>query len=116
MSQLIKKKENGRVKIITGIKECGKSYLLFKIFKVNYLLSTGVQTDQIITITIENLKDIKNLNQLRIEDLLRGKIQKNGTRQYIFIDEINQFEEVSYSYSGGKQGKFKFIASVFELG
>lgn len=63
------------------------------------MLSTGVQTDQIITITIENLKDIKNLNQLRIEDLLRGKIQKNGTRQYIFIDEINQFEEVSYSYS-----------------
>ena len=47
MNQLIDKIDNGRVKIITGIRRCGKSYLLFELFK-KYLLSTGVQREQII--------------------------------------------------------------------
>ena len=47
LNKLISKKGNGLIKIITGIRRCGKSYLLFKIFK-NHLLNNGVDKDHII--------------------------------------------------------------------
>ena len=46
LNELIKKKDNGRIKIITGIRRCGKSYLLFKLYK-DYLLSNAVKGEQI---------------------------------------------------------------------
>ncbi len=46
VDQLIRKKDNGRVKIITGIRRCGKSYLLFELF-ARYLRESGVEDDQI---------------------------------------------------------------------
>ena len=50
LKQLINRKENGLIKIITGIRRCGKSYLLFKIF-YNYLIELGIKEDNIITIS-----------------------------------------------------------------
>ena len=48
LNQLIDKKENGLIKVITGIRRCGKSYLLFNLF-YDYLLASGVKEEQIIT-------------------------------------------------------------------
>ena len=47
LNELIKTKDNGRIKIITGIRRCGKSYLLFKLYK-DYLLGNGIKKEQII--------------------------------------------------------------------
>lgn len=55
LSKLIKAKENGFPKIITGIRRCGKSYLLKEIYK-NYLLNNGVSEEQIIILDLDELK------------------------------------------------------------
>ena len=94
LNQLIDKKDNGRVKIITGIRRCGKSYLLFELYR-KYLLSSGVSEEQIIMIALDSLKNIKYRNPIELDDYLRDKIQDNEIKHYIFIDEIQFVEEIS---------------------
>ena len=93
LNQLIDKKDNGRVKIITGIRRCGKSYLLFELYR-KYFLSSGVSEDQIIMIALDSLKNIKYRNPIELDNYLRDKIQDNGLKIYIFIDEIQFVEEI----------------------
>lgn len=57
LNQLINKKDNGRVKIITGVRRCGKSYLLFELYR-KYLLSIGINENQIIMIALDSLKNV----------------------------------------------------------
>lgn len=66
LNKLIERKENGLVKVITGMRRCGKSYLLFKLF-YDYLLSIGVKSESIIRISLEDelcegLQDRKQLS------------------------------------------------------
>ena len=57
LERLIARKENGLVKVITGIRRCGKSYLLFNIYK-SYLKSTGVEDEQIICLALDDDENI----------------------------------------------------------
>lgn len=63
LSRLIDKKENGLIKVITGIRRCGKSYLLFYLFR-DYLISSGVKEEQIISIALDD--DIVNSIVIRM--------------------------------------------------
>ena len=54
LDQLIKKKDNGRIKIITGIRRCGKSYLLFQLYR-RYLLESGVMSSHIIEMPLDEI-------------------------------------------------------------
>ena len=86
LNQLIAKMHNGRVKIITGIRRCGKSYLLSRLFK-NFLVANGTPEEQIIEVAL----DKKEFDDLRNPDKLYAYIMAriDGSRQYyIFIDEI----------------------------
>ena len=114
LNQLIDKKDNGRVKIITGIRRCGKSYLLFELYR-KYLLSNEVREDQIIMIALDSLKNIKYRNPIELDDYLRDKIQDNGRKYYIFIDEIQFVEEVSNPYLEGTDSKVNFVDLVLGL-
>ena len=58
LERLIAKKENGRIKVITGIRRCGKSYLLFEIYG-QYLRSIGVEEDHIIELALDNDENIR---------------------------------------------------------
>ena len=74
LQQLIERKDNGMIKVITGIRRCGKSFLLFTIFK-RYLLENGVDTDHIIEIALdgienEELRDPKVCNEIIFSALL----------------------------------------------
>ncbi len=55
LNQIVSKKGNGLIKIISGLRRCGKSYLLFKLFK-KHLIDSGVNPDKIITIELDDFK------------------------------------------------------------
>ena len=99
LQELISAVGNGMIKIITGIRRCGKSFLLFDIFH-NHLLSKGVQEDHIIQV---NLEDRRN-KRLRNPDTLLEHIDNLITDEamyYIMLDEIQlvtEFEDVLNSY------------------
>ena len=61
LNKIIEKRENGLIKIITGIRRCGKSYLLDPLFK-NYLLESGVKEDHIIKLDLDERKNNKFLD------------------------------------------------------
>lgn len=95
LRQLVDGKQNGLIKIVTGIRRCGKSFLLFKLFR-QYLLDVGVDSDHIIQIALD---DIENAN-LREPLPLYKCIKANMTDEelyYILLDEVQlvpRFEEV----------------------
>lgn len=90
LSELVSLQGNGMIKVITGMRRCGKSYLLFEIF-VSYLEQHGVSTDHIIKV---NLEDYKNRG-LRNPDILYSHVENLITDKntyYILLDEIQMLE------------------------
>jgi len=95
LNKLIDYKDKDIVKIITGIRRCGKSYLLFNIY-YDYLLSKGVKDEFIIKINLESIKYEKYRNASTLFEYLENKIKKDN-KYYIFIDEIqliDNFEDL----------------------
>lgn len=99
LNRLIASKHNGLIKIITGLRRCGKSYLLFKLFK-EHLRNVGVDDNHIIQVDLE---DRRNKN-LRNPDVLLAHIDskmKDNDMYYILLDEVlcvKDFEDVLNSY------------------
>lgn len=86
LDKLIERKENGLIKIITGIRRCGKSYLLDPIYK-NYLLSIGINENHIIKIDLDDIKNDKYLEAHKLYDYVISKITDDDM-YYVLIDEI----------------------------
>ena len=106
LQQLISYHFDGLVKVITGIRRCGKSYLLKNIYR-GYLLENGVKDEQIITIELDLAKDIKYRNPLILSSYIREKVEKNKEEYYLFVDEIQMSDEVANPYnSDGKRITF----------
>ena len=97
LKQLIDRQWNGMVKVITGIRRCGKSYLLRTLFR-NYLLEQGVKEDQIIHIELDLTKNIRYRNPLELADYVHGLIDGKEAQHYLFIDEIQMCESVKNPY------------------
>lgn len=98
LQELISYQWDGQVKVITGIRRCGKSYLL-KILYKNYLLAHGVSEDQIITIELDLTKDIKYRNPLEMAAYVRDIVTGKQTRFYLFVDEIQMSDPVRNPYN-----------------
>jgi predicted AAA+ superfamily ATPase len=95
LQQLIDRQHNGMIKIITGMRRCGKSYLLFSLF-YDYLQKQGIDTDHIITIDLENIHNDHLRDPLTILEFIKQQITDNK-EYYIMIDEVqhlNRFEDV----------------------
>lgn len=86
LNQLKKKMGNGLVKVITGIRRCGKSYLLFKLFR-DYLLSAGVKPEHIIALSLEDDENEEFLDPARLSAYLKSKIGDDQETYYILLDE-----------------------------
>ena len=99
LNTLIRHMHNGMIKVITGIRRCGKSYLLFKLF-YNYLLESGIKEDHIIKIALDDRRNKK----LRDPDILCDYVHnliKDKNMYYILLDEVQfvlEFEDVLNSF------------------
>ena len=87
LSKLLAKQWNGKVKIITGIRRCGKSYLLSTLYK-NYLLEQGVEGNSFIEIALDKKKDIKYRNPNLLYEYIVSQTADEDKKYYVFIDEI----------------------------
>lgn len=114
LQKLIEKKDNGRVKIVTGIRRCGKSYLLFELY-TKYLLEQGVHDDQIIGIALDELQSAKYRDPFKLDKYIREKITDKTKRYYILIDEIQFVSEIQNPYVDDPQAKINFIDVVLGL-
>lgn len=86
LKQLIDSLNIRKIKIITGIRRCGKSYLLFNIFK-KYLLTSGIKEEQIIEIELDKKKDEELKDPDKLCNYINSKIDKRK-KMFLFIDEI----------------------------
>lgn len=125
LNKLIDAKNDGLIKIITGIRRCGKSYLLNQLF-YNYLKENGVKESNIIKIALDNDENEELLDNRKLGDYIREKI-KNKEMYYILLDEIqlvDNFESVLNSlirienvdiYVTGSNSKFLSTDIVTEF-
>ena len=95
LKQLIERKNNGMVKVVTGIRRCGKSYLLFTLFK-RYLLENGVAPDHVIEIALDGIEDEELRDPKVCYEYIRDEMEDDGI-YYLLLDEVQfmpRFEEV----------------------
>lgn len=95
LQQLILRKDNEMVKVITGIRRCGKSFLLFRIYK-KYLLNIGVKEDHIIEIALDGIENEELRDPKTCYQYIKAAV-KDRERYYLLLDEIQfmpRFEEV----------------------
>ena len=86
IDQLVQKRGNGMVKVITGIRRCGKSYILFNLFR-DYLLSTGVSPDQIIAVSLDDERNRYLREPNALYDYLVANIKDPKRMYYVLLDE-----------------------------
>ena len=95
LEQLKIRKDNGMIKVITGIRRCGKSYLLFVLFK-KYLLETGIEQDHIIEIALDGIENEELRDPKKCYEYIKASV-KDNKKYYLLLDEVQfmpRFEEV----------------------
>ena len=114
VNELMRLKENGRVKIITGLRRSGKSVLLFDLFR-QQLLDEGVVQEQIIGIQLDDLRNMKYRDPLHLDEYIRSQITDAKKVFYVFIDEIQLVSEVKNPYVDNQEAKISFVDVVLGL-
>ncbi len=114
LDRLIGKKQNGLVKVITGIRRCGKSYLLFNIYK-DYLISIGVEEECIICLALDDDENIKYRNPLELGKHIRGLTEDKSKDYYVFLDEIQKVVTIQNPYIEDAEDKIGFVDVVLGL-
>ena len=101
LNRIIKTMWNGEVKVITGIRRCGKSVLLFDLF-YDYLIGQGIAEDQIIKIELDQRKNYKYRNPITLCEYVESVVTANKNKKlYLFIDEVQLTVKVVDKENGG---------------
>jgi predicted AAA+ superfamily ATPase len=114
LNQLLRKRANGLVKIITGIRRCGKSFFLFKLF-YDYLLQDGVPRENIITLALDQAINAKYRNPLLLDAYIRERVADARRKFYVFLDEIQQVLSISNPYLDHPEAKIGFVDVLLGL-
>lgn len=91
LDKLIRKKKNGLIKVVTGVRRCGKSYLLFHLFH-NHLLENGIPEDHIIEVALDDRRNKKLRDPDAILQFIDESI-KDKEDYYIILDEVQYLDE-----------------------
>lgn len=114
LEQLIRKKQNGMVKVITGIRRSGKSYLLKEIYS-EYLLANGISEEQIIILDLDEIGNARYRNPFEMDAYIRSKISDSSKMFYVFIDEIQKSSEVVNPYTNDLNEPITFVDTILGL-
>ena len=109
LNRMIHNMWNGEVKVITGIRRCGKSVLLFDLF-YEYLLSQGINEEHIIKIELDQRRFYKYRNPITLCEYVESLITKNNEEKFfLFIDEVQLTTKVIDEENGG------IIVSIYDM-
>lgn len=114
LNKLISKRENNLIKIITGIRRCGKSYLLFELYH-EYLKSTGINDDNIIELALDEIANAKYRNPIELDNYIRGMIIDKSQMYYVFIDEIQLVATIQNPYIKDVEASIGFVDVLLGL-
>lgn len=114
LEKLISKKDNGRIKIITGLRRCGKSVLLFELYR-NYLLGQGVKENQIISLALDGIENVRYRNPFELDKYIRDKLIDNSKKYYILLDEIQFVAQVKNPYLDDPENKISFVDVILGI-
>ena len=114
LDKLISKKDNGMVKVITGIRRCGKSFLLFNLYH-SYLNSIGIADENIIELALDEAVNARYRNPLELDAYIRSLVSESNERFYVFIDEIQFVKDIQNPYLDDKDARIGFIDVILGL-
>ena len=104
LQQLIAKKWNGKIKVITGLRRSGKSYLLNNLF-VGHLISHGVKSSDIIILALDEAINAKYRNPLELDQYIRQLTSNKRHKYYVLLDEIQKVESIPNPYLPPESGE-----------
>ncbi len=112
---MIDSRRNGQIKIITGIRRCGKSYLLGVLYR-DYLLQEGITPEQIITLELDNDINARYRNPMELGTYLRQMVGDTAKEYYILLDEIQMVEAINNPFlSQESDSKITFVDVLLGL-
>lgn len=115
LQRLINSRKNGQIKIITGIRRCGKSYLLGVLYR-DYLLQEGVKPEQIIGLELDNDLNARYRNPLELGAYIRQMVSDTTRDYYVLLDEIQMVEAIDNPYLPKNSGaKITFVDVLLGL-
>ncbi|MBR1513864.1 MAG: ATP-binding protein [Bacteroidales bacterium] len=114
LNKLIEKRGDGRVKVVTGIRRCGKSVLLFDIFG-DYLKSEGVGDDRLIKLKLDVAKNARYRNPMELDKYLREQVTDATKQYYVLIDEIQEVKSIPNPWLNDENAKIGFVDILLGL-
>lgn len=114
LNQLIQKKGNGLIKIITGIRRCGKSFLLFELFR-SYLISQGIREQNIIDLSLDDDANARYRNPIELGTYIRSKITEPDREYFILLDEIQNVRDIKNPWLDSENDKIGFVDVLLGL-
>lgn len=114
LNKLIEKRNDGRVKVITGIRRCGKSVLLFDIFG-DYLKAEGIGDDQLIILKLDVAKNSRYRNPMELDKYLRKQIKDSTKQYYVLLDEIQEVIAIPNPWLNDENAKIGFVDILLGL-
>lgn len=113
-NMLLERRGNGQIKVITGLRRVGKSYLLFELYR-SQLLSTGVNPEQIVSLALDDDINAKFRNPLELSQYIRGKITDPDKEYFVFLDEIQKVRTIRNPHLPDTDERITFVDVLLGL-
>ena len=114
LAKLIEKKGNGFIKVITGVRRCGKSYLLFNLYR-DFLKTANVDDRHIIELALDEAINARYRNPLELDRFIREQIVEKDYIYYVFLDEIQKVSDIQNPYVSDVNAKIGFVDVLLGL-